>query len=102
MKLSDFKGLFKSSIATIESIENPVDDYYTVRLKPAVGIHWEPGEHGIFRKADQKVDGKKWRTFSIASIRDEGYILLGMRTGKDISSFKKALTGSEKGGRGLK
>lgn len=97
MKLSDFKGLFKKSIATVESIENPFEDYYIVHLKPAAGTHWSPGEHAIFKLPESKVEGKKYRAFSIASVTAEGHILLGMRTGKDISSFKKALLNSKKG-----
>jgi ferredoxin-NADP reductase len=97
MKLSDFKGLFKKSIATIETIDNPFDDYYIVRLKPAPSIHWTPGEHAIFKLVEKKVEGKKWRAFSIASITEEGHILLGMRTGQEISSFKKNLLNSKKG-----
>jgi ferredoxin-NADP reductase len=97
MKLSDFKGLFKKSIATIESIENPFDDYYIVKLKPSPSTRWAPGEHAIFKLPEAKVEGKKWRAFSIASVTSEGHILLGMRTGKEISSFKKALINSKKG-----
>lgn len=97
MKLSDFKGLFKKSIATIESIENPFEDYYVISLKPAPGTRWEPGEHGIFKLPEAKVEGKKFRALSIASVTEEGNILLGTRTGKDISSFKKALIDSPKG-----
>lgn len=97
MKLSDFKGILKRSIITIDSIDNPFDDYYTVKLKPSKNTHWAPGEHAIFKMAEGKVEGKKWRAFSIASVTEEGYILLGMRTGKEISSFKKKLLNSPKG-----
>lgn len=97
MKLSDFKGLFKKSIATIESIENPFEDYYVIRLKPAPGTVWSPGEHAIYKLPEAKVEGKKWRAFSIASVTEEGHMLLGTRTGANISSFKKALIASQKG-----
>lgn len=97
MKLSDFKGLFKKSIATVEEVNNPFEDYYTVRLRPSANTRWAPGEHAIFKMVDEQVDGKKWRAFSIASITEEGHILLGMRTGQEISSFKKKLLNSKKG-----
>lgn len=97
MKLSDFKGLFKKSITTIEKIENPFEDYYTIQLKPSNGFQWSPGEHAIFKLPESKIDGKKWRAFSIASITEEGFILIGIRTGENISSFKKALISSSIG-----
>lgn len=97
MKITDFKGLFKRSIATIEAIENPFDDYYLIRLKPASGTKWLAGEHAIFKLPEAKVEGKKYRAFSIASVTEEGHILLGTRTGKQVSSYKKALISSKKG-----
>ena len=33
---------------SIESIENPYGDYYTVKLKVDVGLNWIPREYGIF------------------------------------------------------
>jgi ferredoxin-NADP reductase len=99
MKLSDFKGVFKKTILTIESIENPYGDYFSIKLKPTSEMSWHPGEHGIFTLPNIKVEGKKWRGFSIASIEKEGFVLLGTRTGKEISSFKQALLGMKKGER---
>ena len=34
MILCDFVGILKRSIATIESIENPYQDYFIIKLKP--------------------------------------------------------------------
>ena len=45
----------------------------------------------VNEKILKKIDGKKWRAFSIASTQKEDVILLGTRTGKTPSSFKKAL-----------
>lgn len=50
-----------------------------------------PGEHSIFTLPNKKVEGRKYRLFSITSIPEEDFILLGTRTGKEISSFKQAL-----------
>ena len=65
--------------------------HYTVKLKNDTGLTWVPGEHGIFTLPSKKIEGRKYRLFSIASIPEEGFILLGTRTGKEISSFKQAL-----------
>lgn len=97
MKISDFKGLLKKSIVTIESIENTNRDYYQVKMKPEIGSKWEPGEHGVFKLPDNKVEGKKWRAFSIASVPEEEIMTIGTRTGEDVSAFKKELISMKKG-----
>ncbi len=97
MKLSDFKGLFKKATLTIESVKNPHGDYYEVKMKPEPGLTWNPGEHGIFKLPGRQVDGKKWRAFSVASVPEEGVMVIGTRTGKKISGFKKELISMKKG-----
>ena len=97
MKITDFKGIFKKSIATVVSINNPFQDYYEIKLKPASDLKWEAGEHGIFSLPNKKVTGKKWRAFSVASIFEENLIILGTRTGKTASSFKSALINMQPG-----
>lgn len=91
MKLSEIKGVFKTSLATVKSIKNPFEDYYVIELITEPGITWKAGEHGIFTLPGKEVEGKKFRGFSIASIPSEGKLLLGTRTGKTTSSYKKAL-----------
>lgn len=97
MKLSDFKGLFKKATLTIESVENPYGDYYEVKMKAEPGLSWTPGEHGIFKLPGRKIDGKKWRAFSVASVPEEGVMTIGTRSGKEISSFKKEMISMKKG-----
>ncbi len=97
MVLSDLSGLFRKSVVTVESIENPFDDYYIVRLRPAPGVTWIPGEHGIFRLPLRDVRAWNWRPFSVASIPEEGVILIGTRTGPKMSPFKRLLLHLEKG-----
>jgi ferredoxin-NADP reductase len=97
MKISDFKGLFKKSVLTIESVINTHGDHYEIKLKPEFGVLWNPGEHGIFKLPNNKVEGKKWRAFSVASVPEEGVMIIGTRTGKEISSFKKELISMQKG-----
>lgn len=97
MKLSDLKGLFKKSEASIISIENPYGDYYLVKMKPESGKTWIAGEHGIFKFPNHPVDGKKWRAFSLASIPEEGYVMIGTRTGEMVSDYKKKLLAMEVG-----
>jgi len=91
MKFNDIKGVIRKGEFTVESIENPYADYYTVKFKNDTDVTWVPGEHGIFTLPSKKIEGRKYRLFSLASIPEEGFILLGTRTGKEISSFKQAL-----------
>jgi ferredoxin-NADP reductase len=97
MKLSDFKGIRNKSVATVASVSNPYGDYHTIQLKPAENTKWRPGEHGIFKLPGKRVEGKKWRAFSVASIPEEGVMMIGTRTGQMPSSFKQALIRLKKG-----
>lgn len=64
MKFNDIKGVIKKGEFPVESVENPYGDYYTIKLKIDAGLTWIP---------------------------EEGFILIGTRTGKEISGFKQAL-----------
>ncbi|NLC32492.1 MAG: FAD-dependent oxidoreductase [Clostridiales bacterium] len=97
MKLSDFKGLFRRSALTLLKVENPFDDYYRITLKPGKDTVWHPGDHGVFTLPGRKVKGRSWRAFSVASIPQENTILIGTRTGENISGFKKELTSMQEG-----
>lgn len=97
MKISDLKGIFKTSILTVDSVVNNYGDYYTVKMIPEKGLTWEPGEHGIFKLIDKKIKGRKWRVFSLASIPEEGFVMVGTRTGKEISNYKNELISMKKG-----
>ncbi|NLB20517.1 MAG: FAD-dependent oxidoreductase [Clostridium sp.] len=97
MRISDLKGIFKTSILTIESIENEYEDYYTIKMIPEKNLDWSPGEHGIFKLLSRKAKGRKWRVFSVASVPGEGFMLIGTRTGEVVSYFKKELISMEKG-----
>ena len=97
MKLRDFKGVFKTQTVEFISAENVKDDYYIINIQKPKELTWRPGEHGIFSMPNNKVEGKKWRAFSIASIPNEDVILLGTRTGRDMSSFKRNLINMKKG-----
>lgn len=97
VRIKHFKGLFKKSVATIDSIENPYEDYYVIKLATAPGFTWNPGEHGMFKLLDKQVEGTDYRLFSVASIPEEGYMLLGIRTGKEPSSYKRELISMKKG-----
>lgn len=97
MKLRDFKGLFKSNKTSFVSAENVYGDYYKIVLEKTDKIDWRPGEHGVFTLPNNKVKGKKFRAFSVASTSSENSIILGTRTGEKMSSFKEQLLQMKKG-----
>ncbi len=85
------KGMMRKTVATVVSVENPHGDYHVIALKPAEGFSWNAGEHVMLRLPDHEAVRREYRIFSIASIRQEGILLFGTRTGKEASAFKKVL-----------
>lgn len=75
--------------AEIISIINELDDYYSIKLNPLEEFTWQPGQFVVIRMPNSEINGKDKRTISIASTPEEGYIWLGIRTGKEISDFKR-------------
>ena len=75
MKISDLKGVFKKSEATIELIENPFEDYYIIKLKTALGATWKPGEHGIYRLPEKKIFLLSNLSISAKRLKRKGYDL---------------------------
>lgn len=96
MKLKHFKGFFNQHDVEVIEVKNVFEDYYTVKFDPK-GVNWTVGEHAIFSMPDKSIEGKKWRAFSIASSPDEGYMMIGTRTGSKPSSFKENLLGLKEG-----
>ena len=91
MNLRDFKGLKNKSKLQVSGTNNEYGDYYTVKLKLNGKVSWRPGEHGIFTLPGSDVRGRKWRAFSVASVPEEGFVMIGTRTGAHASSFKEKL-----------
>ena len=91
MKLSDFKGLFKTAKLTLLTSENPYDDYYVFDFEIKEDMKWDPGDHGIFTIPGKRIPGWGFRAFSVASIPDEGILKIGTRISNSPSSFKQAL-----------
>ena len=81
----------KKSVATFISIENPHSDYYVIKLQPEAGYTWNAGEHVMMRLPGHASINGQYRMFSIASIPEDGVLLFGIRTGKEVSDFKKVL-----------
>ncbi|MCF7926110.1 MAG: FAD-dependent oxidoreductase [Candidatus Izimaplasma sp.] len=81
----------ETDIFTVKSVENPFDDYWVIEMTFDNEFNWEAGQHGRFELPDKDIEGKTFRIFSLASIKSEGKIIVGTRTGDEPSSFKQAL-----------
>ncbi len=91
MKPKDFMGIFKKNTGTVQSIENPFDDLHVIKLDFPKKLHWEAGEHGVFTIPDHKISGKPFRAFSVASVPEEGNMMIATDANNPTSSFKQAL-----------
>ena len=89
MKFSDLAKMFKKRQGRITEVNHCFADYYTIKVMPEKGFTWVAGEYAIFSLKDKRIAGKRSRFFSIASIPEDGYVLLGFRTGDKPSSFKQ-------------
>lgn len=97
MNLNDFKGILKKNKATIHLIENPIDDLHIIHLKFPDNLTWEAGEHGVFTLPGRKVSGKPFRAFSVASVPEEGKMIIATEANNPVSSFKEQLFDLSKG-----
>ncbi|OJF94183.1 FAD-dependent oxidoreductase [Alkalibacterium sp. 20] len=97
MKVNDFTGMFSRTSLTIDSIENPHDDYYVITFDYPKGLTWDPGEHGIFTLPGKKVTGRSFRIFSVASSPSENKMMIATRANEPVSNFKQVLFSLSKG-----
>lgn len=88
MKLSDFKGIFKTNKIKFKGKNNIEKDYYIFDFEVPKGLIWEAGEHGIFTFSNLKIKGKSFRAFSIASSPNENIIKIGTKISDTPSDFK--------------
>lgn len=97
MKLRYLKGIFKTHDLRFISAENVSGDYWIIKLQTPYPMEWLSGQHGAFTLPGQKVKGKPFRAFTVASVPSENMILIGTRTGTTTSGFKQTLTNLQKG-----
>ena len=97
MKLRYLKGIFRTHDLQFISAENVFGDYYEIKLQTPYPMQWEAGQHGAFTLPGQKVKGKPFRAFTVASVSSENMVLVGTRTGRSISAFKRTLISMQEG-----
>lgn len=91
MKISDFKGLFTKSDIKLINKTQETSDIYTFEFEVDKNIQWKAGQHSIFKFLDKKIEGKKTRAFSVASVQEENKIIFSTRINETPSDFKKHL-----------
>jgi len=87
-ELAEIRG--KHELVLREIIQETSDTYSFV-FDMLDDFQWIPGQHGIFRFRDKKIEGKEFRVFSFASIKEEGMMMFSTRIVEEPSDFKKNL-----------
>lgn len=82
----------KHTELVFEKMIKETSDVYSFVFEVPETFNWLPGQHGIFRfKKEIPMEGKNFRIFSFASIKEEKIILISTRIIDDPSDFKKNL-----------
>ncbi len=83
-----------------KKISKEPNDVYSFELEIPEGMTWRAGQFASFRLTDVPLDegDKDKRTFSIASIPEEGVIRFATKIGEKHTSFKEALLNQVKPG----
>ena len=97
MRLYDVLGLFKNNeIQHVEKRPETKDSYlFSFKFEP--GIEWKAGQHGMFKFKGEKLNGRNFRPFSVASTQDENIITILTKIGDKPSEFKSRLKSMEIG-----
>ncbi len=73
----------------IVDVIHEAEDYYRIKIEYEGEMGWIPGQYLSHTLLDVEINGSKRRTFSIASIPSEGFVLVGFRTNNKPSAFKQ-------------
>lgn len=77
----------------IIEINNPAEDYFTVTIDVGDNYKFEPGQFTKFSLPSKNIkNGSNFRIFSICSSKNDGTVMIAVKSrGEDISDFKKLL-----------
>lgn len=81
-------ALFKKSKLTLIEKKEEQGDVVTFYFKGDEKTSWIPGQHGIFSQDHVKIK-KSTRAFSIASVENEGHVMISMKVPPNPSEFKQ-------------
>ena len=93
----DYFGVLQKRTLLFQEIIRESDTIYSFIFKMEKPFSWKAGQHGIFYFPNTKIDGKKWRAFSIASSAEESVIKVSTVIKQNPSDFKKHFLELERG-----
>ncbi len=73
----------------IIEVKNEAEDYYRMKIEFEENFSWKAGQYMTHTLVGVDINGSDTRTFSIASIPSEKYVLVGFRTNNKPSAFKQ-------------
>ena len=84
--------LNRSYEMVFKRMEHETTDIYTFVFHKPEDLEWLPGQHGIFRNLECRVEGdKNYRIFSFASIKEEDVVMFSTRISHLSTDCKKKL-----------
>ena len=88
----------KNTALVFKKMIKETSDIYSFIFEVPDTFDWLPGQHGIFRfKEEIPMEGKDFRIYSFASIKEEKMMLFSTRIVEEPSDFKKNLLKLEPG-----
>lgn len=94
----DYCGIFKKHKLTFLAHTDEGGGVHSFTFLPDQrNLEWKAGQHGVFTFPNQKITGKSWRAFSIASSWHEGFIRITTSIPPEPSEFKQALLALQSG-----
>lgn len=93
----DYSGVFSyHRLKTLDHFQIGDNIHIFTFTKPD-GLTWQAGQHAIFNFPWQKIKGRNWRPFSIASSHHEGVIRVATIIPEPHTEFKSALANLDPG-----
>ena len=88
-----YSGFFRTTDLRFRERIQESESIYSFIFEADSLPKWRAGQHSVFTLPDQKVSGKTWRPFSVASAPHEGVIRIGTIVPETPSNFKQKLMG---------
>lgn len=96
---SDYVGYLEKRTLILQEIINEGNDVYSFIFNPEKAFSWKAGQHGVFSFPGEKINGRNWRPFSLASSPLEQEIRVSTILTSTPSAYKKKLASLRKGDR---
>src|SRR5690554_5490376 len=88
---SDFRSLFRRNDITLLETRQEADDRQVFFFAFKPGLTWKAGQHALFAFRGERLAGRNFRPFSVASTPAENVIAIITTIGSSPSPFKSRL-----------